>query len=89
MFSLKGASKAREPKTIEVQTTRSGLVHWEASEPNQEHPVDTAGWKRFDFVDKKGKMHRSYAADVYHAKMDICTRCHLKLSEDDLKLISK
>lgn len=90
MISLKGALKAREPKEIEVQTSKGGLRHWETSEPNQEHPVETSGWSTFDFVDKKGKTYRSYAADTHHAKNDILSRHeNRKLSEDDIRLISK
>ncbi len=89
MISFKGALKAREPKLIETQTTKGGLVIWDASEPNQEHPVDTSEWRRFNFIGvgkrNKGKTYRSYASDVEHAILDICTG-H-RLSEDDIRLI--
>ena len=88
MISFKGALKAREPKPITTETTRGGLVVWETSEPNQEHPVDASGWTRFNFIGvgkrNKGKTYRSYAADVEHAILDICTG-H-RLSEDDIQL---
>lgn len=88
MISFKGALKAREPKSIETKTSKGGLIHWEASEPNQTHPVDTSGWKRFNFIGvgkrNKGKTYRSYAVDVEHAILDICTG-H-RLSEEDIRL---
>jgi hypothetical protein len=89
MISFKGALKAREPKPIQIETTKGGLVVWDVSEPNQGHPVDTSGWRRFDFIGigkrNKGKTYRSYAADVEHAILDICTG-H-RLSEGDISLI--
>lgn len=88
-INFKGILKAREPKQIEVCTSRGGLIHWNASEPNQEHPVDTSEWRRFDFAGvgkrNKGKTYRSYASDVEHAILDVCTG-H-RLSPDDVKLI--
>ena len=89
MISFKGSLKAKEPKPIETKTTRGGLVIWDASEPNQEHPIDTSGWTRFNFVgvskNNKGKMYREYGETVQDAILGICT--HYRISPEDIRLI--
>lgn len=91
MISFKGVLKAKEPKTIETKTTMGGLVIWDASEPNQEHPVDTSEWRRFDFVGigkrNKGKTYRDYGYTPQDAVTSICT--HHRIDPKDIKLISK
>ena len=88
MISFKGALKAKEPKTIEVKTSKGGLIHWETSEPNQEHPIDTSGWTRFNFIGvgrkNKGKMYREYGATPDDAILGICT--HHRISPEDIQL---
>ena len=89
MISFRGALKAKDPKQIEVKTTNGGLIHWETSEPNQEHPVDTSSWQRFNFVGvgkrNKGRMYRDYGATPEDAILSICT--HHRIDPDDIQLV--